>query len=114
MKKSNKAVFIGGEIYRQAAYGNNHPLTIQRVGPVMDVCRDMGWLDDEAFVESPQASWEELIRFHAPAYVDAVIEADQVGRANAKLRENGSLQRRCDSSVKGSKVIFCDFDYNFL
>ena len=91
MKKSNKAVFIGGEIYRQAAYGNNHPLTIQRVGPVMDVCRDMGWLDDEAFVESPQASWEELIRFHAPAYVDAVIEADQVGRANAKLRENYGL-----------------------
>ena len=58
MKKSNKAVFIGGEIYRNCL--EITPNAIQRVGPVMDVCRDMGWLDDEAFVESPQASWEGL------------------------------------------------------
>ena len=84
---NSDTVFIGGDVYRQAAYGNNHPLTIPRVGPVMDVCRQMGWLDDDAYVESPLASREELTRFHAPAYVDAVIEVDQAGKANAKLRE---------------------------
>ena len=47
----------------------------------------MGWLDGGAYVESPLASREDLIRFHAPAYVDAVIEADQAGKANARLRE---------------------------
>ena len=91
MKKDNDTVFIGGDIYRQAAYGNNHPLTIPRVGPVMDVCRHMGWLDDDAYVESPQASREDLIRFHASAYVDAVIEVDQAGKSNAQLRESFGL-----------------------
>ena len=91
MKKDNDTVFIGGDIYRQAAYGNNHPLTIPRVGPVMDVCRHMGWLDDHAYVESPQASREDLIRFHASAYVDAVIEVDRAGKSNAQLRESFGL-----------------------
>ena len=44
-----RPVFVGSEIYRRAAYGSNHPLTIPRVGPVMDLCRILGWLDDGAW-----------------------------------------------------------------
>ena len=91
MNGNNDTVFIGGDIYRQAGYGNNHPLTIPRVGPVMDICRHMGWLDGDAYVESSLASREDLIRFHAPAYVDAVIEVDQAGKANARVREQFGL-----------------------
>lgn len=83
----SNAVFIGSDVYRRAAYGSNHPLTIPRVGPVMDLCRHMGWLDDGRFVESPKADYDELTRFHAPAYVGAVAYADSAGRSNADLRD---------------------------
>ena len=89
MNGNNDTVFIGGDIYRQAGYGNNHPLTIPRVGPVMDICRHMGWLDGDAYVESPLASREDLIRFHAPAYVDAVIEVDQAGKGHVPRFDGG-------------------------
>ena len=46
------AVFIGSDVYRRAAYGSNHPLTIPRVGPVTDLCCHMGWLNDENYIEA--------------------------------------------------------------
>jgi acetoin utilization protein AcuC len=83
-------VFISGDIYRKQAYGANHPLTIPRVEIVSDLCRRLGWLDDENFMESPQATTDELTAFHDPAYVEAVCDATAAGKATKE-------QRRCYS-----------------
>ena len=85
------AVFIGSEVYRLAAYGSNHPLAIPRVGPVTDLCRQMGWLSSENYIESPSASTEELSRFHARPYIDAVKQVDGAGKSDIQARETYGL-----------------------
>ncbi|BBK41842.1 acetoin utilization protein AcuC [Allostella vacuolata] len=45
----------------------------------------MGWLPDAAYVDSPRATVEELIRFHDPAYVAALMEAERTQHADAEL-----------------------------
>lgn len=80
-------VFVGHEIYRQPAYGTNHPLAIPRVERVIDLCRALGWLPPEEFRASPRASVEELQRFHTPEYVAALRRATQAGKVDALSRE---------------------------
>mgnify|MGYP001257448218 FL=1 len=81
------AVFIGSDVYRRAAYGSNHPLTIPRVGPVTDLCCHMGWLNDENYIESPSASTQDLSRFHARPYIDAVKQVDRSGKSDNQARK---------------------------
>lgn len=69
--------FIGSEIYRRSSYGPLHPLAIPRVSSVTDLCRALGWLPDSAYIDSPRATPAELARFHDPAYVAAVAEAER-------------------------------------
>jgi len=69
--------FIGSDIYRHSTYGGRHPLAIPRVSTCIDLCRAMGWLPDDAYIDSPRATPEELCRFHDPAYVDALQRAEQ-------------------------------------
>ena len=78
-------VFIGSEIYRTSRYGRRHPLAIPRVSTVMELCRALGWLDDSCYIESPLATVEQLCRFHDPAYVAAVIQAEQTQKATPEL-----------------------------
>ena len=80
-------VFVGHEIYRQPAYGTNHPLAIPRVERVIDLCRALGWLTPEEFCASPRASFAELQRFHAPEYIVALVRAAQAGKVDAQTRE---------------------------
>jgi acetoin utilization protein AcuC len=68
--------FIGSEIYRSSTYGGRHPLAIPRVSTCIDLCRVLGWLPETAYIDSPRASPEDLQRFHAPAYVEAVQRAE--------------------------------------
>lgn len=81
------AVFVGHEIYRQPAYGDNHPLAIPRVERVIDLCRIFGWLNEEEFCLSPRATEEQLARFHAPEYIAALRRATQEGKVDALTRE---------------------------
>ncbi len=74
--------FIGSEIYRISRYGSTHPLGIPRVAAVMDLCRALGWLGDENFIDSPCASPAQLTRFHDPAYVAAVMAAERDQRVD--------------------------------
>ena len=74
-RHGKRPVFIGSEIYRSSSYGARHPLAIPRVSTVIDLSRALGWLDDEVYLDSPRASPHELARFHAPAYVAAVMAA---------------------------------------
>ncbi|MEQ8357637.1 MAG: acetoin utilization protein AcuC [Kiloniellaceae bacterium] len=68
--------FIGSDIYRRSTYGSRHPLAIPRVSTCIDLCRALGWLPDSAYIDSPMATPEQLSRFHAPDYIDAVQRAE--------------------------------------
>ncbi|MGD1879126.1 MAG: acetoin utilization protein AcuC [Kiloniellaceae bacterium] len=82
--------FIGSEIYRRSTYGGRHPLAIPRVSTCMDLCRALGWLPGEVYIDSPRATPAELARFHDPVYIDAVqrAEADQGLPAEEQARFN--------------------------
>ncbi len=69
--------FIGSEIYRSSSYGARHPLAIPRVSTCIDLCRALGWLPDEVYIDSPCATAEQLARFHDRAYISAVIDAER-------------------------------------
>jgi acetoin utilization protein AcuC len=85
-----RPLFIGNEIYRRSSYGQKHPLAIPRVSTAMDLSRAMGWLPDEAFVESRMAAPEEIARFHDRDYVDVVrrAEAERTLPPDLKDRHN--------------------------
>ena len=84
-------VFVGHEIYRQAAYGRNHPLAIPRVEAATDLCRRLGWLEDGAFRLSPRASEDQLTRFHSSAYVKALCAASRSGSVPAGVRRRHAI-----------------------
>ncbi len=85
--------FIGSEIYRRSTYGARHPLAIPRVSTVIDLSRALGWLPDAAYLDSPRATPAQLARFHDPAYVAAVQEAERAQRAPVEIRERFNLGR---------------------
>ena len=87
MERRLPAVFVGHEIYRQAAYGSNHPLAIPRVAPVTDLCRALGWLEPGEFHASPCASDRELAWFHTPDYIGALRRATASGKVDIATRE---------------------------
>jgi acetoin utilization protein AcuC len=67
-----RPLLIGSEIYRGSTYGAKHPLAIPRVSTTLDLIRAMGWLAPGQYVDSPRATPEQLMRFHAPDYVAAL------------------------------------------
>ncbi len=77
------ALFIGSEIYRRSRYGAKHPLSIPRVSVTIDLCRALGWLPDDLYLDSPIATPAELERFHSPDYVAAVMAAERAGAVDA-------------------------------
>jgi acetoin utilization protein AcuC len=85
------AVFVSHELYRQAAYGGNHPLAIPRVELVLDLCRALGWLSAEELCNSPQASQAQLTKFHTPEYVTALRHATESGKVDRHTRERFSI-----------------------
>jgi acetoin utilization protein AcuC len=93
-----KPLFIAHEIYRHSRHGSGHPLSIPRVTACLDLLRALGWLPDDQFVESPQASPEALARFHDPTYIAALraVEASQEAPP--------SIQERHHVGVKGNPV----------
>ncbi|WP_421709545.1 acetoin utilization protein AcuC [Algihabitans sp.] len=82
---------IGHEIYRQSTYGRAHPLAIPRVSTCIDLCRALGWLPDDQYLESPQATVAELARFHRPDYVAAVQQAERDQRLDDETRQRFQL-----------------------
>jgi len=108
-----KALFVGSDVYREAAFGKHHPLSIIRVAGVMDLCQMLGWFDHEQFRFSPRASVEQLGEFHHADYICALKEADEKGSVSKEVRERyriGTMEnpifpglfRRASTSVGGS------------
>ncbi len=88
---AGETVLIGHEIYRQSTYGSKHPLSIPRVSTVLDLVRAMGWLHDDAYIESPRATPADLARYHDPAYIQALIDAERTQSLDAERRVRYNL-----------------------
>ncbi len=83
--------FIGSEIYRSSSYGLRHPLAIPRVSTCMDLCRTLGWLADDEYIDSPIATADELARFHDPDYIAAVQTLERTQKASPEVRQRYQL-----------------------
>jgi acetoin utilization protein AcuC len=81
------ALFVGSDIYRNAAFGFNHPLNIVRHAAVVDLLRMLGWLNDDDFRDSEPASVDQLLQFHDRAYVKALQYANSTGKVQPGIRE---------------------------
>jgi len=86
-------LFIGSEIYRHSSYGARHPLAIPRVSICIDLCRSLGWLPDNVYIDSPQATEEQLARFHDRDYIAALQIAGQNGTAPYEIKERYNFGR---------------------
>ncbi len=85
------AVFIGSNIYRQASFGRNHPLSqpslsYGRQGAVLDMCRILGWINESNFITSPRANIATLGRYHDVEYVQALQSADMAAKVPVTVR----------------------------
>ncbi|SDG35818.1 acetoin utilization protein AcuC [Alloyangia pacifica] len=80
------AIFIGSEIYRGSRYGRLHPLSIERVPAVIDLCRALGWLSQDEWRVSPRAKPAALTGFHAPRYIAALRAAEAAGSVSEEVR----------------------------
>ncbi|HVO89803.1 MAG TPA: hypothetical protein VMV45_14775, partial [Casimicrobiaceae bacterium] len=85
------AAFVGHDVYREAAYGRLHPLTIPRVESVIDLCRALDWFAPGEYVLSPRASPEELRAFHALDYIEALRTASATGAVDARIRQRYAI-----------------------
>ncbi|WP_341367046.1 acetoin utilization protein AcuC [Yoonia sp. BS5-3] len=83
--------FIGSEIYRSSSYGDWHPLRVPRVSTVMDLCRALGWLPRDQFINSPRAKPAALTGFHTPAYIAALQAAEAAQQVSDAVRLRHAL-----------------------
>jgi len=108
-------IYIGSEVFRQAAFGSNHPLNIVRHSAVLDLVRILGWLSDKDFRTSTPATVAQLTEFHDRAYVEALQYADSTGQVDPEIRNRfgiGTLENplfaglfeRAATTVGGSIV----------
>lgn len=84
-------VFIGSDIYRTSSHASGHPLAIPRVSLCIDLCRALGWLPDSAYHESPRATPDELARYHARDYIEAVMRAERDQDTPEPVRQRYNL-----------------------
>lgn len=80
-------MFVGSDIYRNPAFGFNHPLNIVRHAAVVDLLTMLGWLSDKNFRDSEPASVRQILQFHDRAYVHALQYANATGTVDPDVRE---------------------------
>lgn len=86
-----RPAFVSHRIFDVAGYGRQHPLSIGRVGPVMRICRALGWLDSGNYYECEPATQVQLAGFHTPEYLEALRRVSATGRATAQDLRNFAL-----------------------
>jgi acetoin utilization protein AcuC len=79
-------LFVGSDIYRQAAFGSNHPLRIVRHAAVLDLVKILGWMPDSNFRACGPATVDRLLEFHDRDYVEALQYADSTGQVEPDVR----------------------------
>lgn len=73
-----KTAFVYTDRYFEYDYGFSHPLKIERLKLTFDLCNAYGLfaLGSTSRVEGQPAAEEEILRFHTPAYVQVLREAN--------------------------------------
>ncbi|GAA4227974.1 acetoin utilization protein AcuC [Sagittula marina] len=84
-------LFIGSRIYRGSVYGSQHPLSIQRVPAVTDLCRALGWLSPDVYRTSPRAKPAALTGFHTEDYIAALMRAEDQQSVSDAVRARHGL-----------------------
>lgn len=69
-------LFISSALHRQPVATPPHPLAVLRAPLAEDLARALGWLTDQQCRAAPQATRAALERFHSPAYLDALAQAE--------------------------------------
>jgi acetoin utilization protein AcuC len=80
-------VLVGSPYCRSQGFGRNHPLSIPRVATVLELCEELGWVDESSLRDAPAADFASLVRFHDHEYVAALRDADAAGQVTAAVRE---------------------------
>lgn len=112
---AGEALFVTSEVFRKPAFGHHHPLSIARQSGVLDLCEALGWMAPERQRTCEPASRDTLVRFHEPAYVDALRAASDRGLASIEDRERYAfgtmenplfegLYERAASTVSGAII----------
>lgn len=84
-------VLLGSDIFRRAAFGNNHPLRIVRHAAVLDLIQMLAWLPAECFRPIERATDEQLLVFHDRDYLRALQYADTTGAVTLTVREQYNI-----------------------
>ncbi len=92
-RRLSRPLFIGNDIYRHSNFGPKHPLSVPRVPATIDLCRAMGWLADDVYLESGAASPAEIVRFHEPEYLAALRKGERTLELGEADRERFNLGR---------------------
>lgn len=87
----SKPIFIAAPIYRGSSYGRLHPLSIQRVPAVTDLCQALDWLPPDRYRTSPRAKPAAMTSFHTPAYLAALQQAEDRQSASDEDRRRHGL-----------------------
>ena len=101
MPSPPKALYIGSDIYRRSSFGDNHPLSYARQDSLIDICRILDWLPDEAFRASPMADIDTLTKFHDAAYVGALRFSSDMGKVSIENREQYNFGNMENPIFKG-------------
>ncbi len=80
-------VLIGSPFCRVQGFGRNHPLAIPRVATVLQLCEELGWVDESSMRQASAAALDSLVRFHDHEYVTALRDADTAGQVTTAARE---------------------------
>jgi acetoin utilization protein AcuC len=83
----SEACFVGSDVFRNEAFGAHHPLSIPRQSGVLEMCSILGWLAEGGMETCTPASEEQLSRFHDAAYISALKNAEQAGKADPDIRD---------------------------
>jgi len=82
-----ETLYVSSDIYRNRAFGSNHPLSIVRHAAVTDLLHMLGWLDAAHYRDSRPATFAQLTSFHRRDYVRALQHANATGRVDPDVRE---------------------------
>jgi acetoin utilization protein AcuC len=82
---------IGSEELRQTTLGHMHALAVPKSTAMVDLVRAMGWLDENVYIEGPKASPARLRRYHEPAYIEAVMDAERTQNASPGMRSRFNI-----------------------
>ena len=73
-----ETAFVYTDRYFEYDYGCSHPLKIERLQLTFDLCNayQLFNLNHAAVIEGAPATESEVLRFHTPAYVEVLKEAN--------------------------------------